>query len=58
MSLLCEGHLSMIRQTAEDKDKIRKKEKLEKRQQDLLEQNQNLSKIITVKYTKGLKHQV
>ena len=48
----------MIRQTAEDKDKIRKKEKLEKRQQDLLEQNQNLSKIIAIKYTKGLKHQV
>ena len=49
----------MIRQTAKDKDDIRRKEKQEKRQQELLEQNpQQQAKNITIKYTKGLKHQV
>jgi len=54
------GHLSMCRQTVKDREDIRKKEKIEKRQQELLEQNphhQNRN-TVTIKYTKGLKHQV
>lgn len=56
---MCSGHLSMIRQSARDKEEVRKKEKIERRQQELLEQNPlHQAKSTFTKNPKRLKHQV
>lgn len=48
----------MTRQTVKSKEELKKKEKVDKRKQEIEEQAILGSGVTTIKYTKGLKHQV